>query len=252
MAELSSPIDIVGLREKLQGLTLEGLKQEFINLGIEEAYKNGANKASLVEKGIAAYVEKNTVSENQVGTIEPTLEEQIPEGEYDVDADTLIEFPQLIELGFSVGDILVHEEGKPIFKKEVTNLVSNIEVVEEEELVGSDHPDFGTQGIGTRKTIEEADEEIKGLNSQIPGAISEDTIEDNSEIDTTSEIVSEIEVEDGEYVPEVIDETKYTEEELEENIEICSANCNQALPETRILLLRKIDALELALERKRK
>lgn len=218
--QISTPIDIVGLREQLSKLTLDNLKIQFEKLGIIDHWKNGMNKQSLVEKGIAAYVELQG-SKKPVETTETTrnLVEEIPVGEYDVDEETLIEFPELIELGFSIGDVLVHEEGKAFFIKEVeAEVIETIKVEDAEVLVPVEE-----ETVLVEEEIEEDEEEILDGN----------------------EVVKE-------YEPEVIDESKYTEEELLENIEICNANCRQALPSTRTTLLRKVDALELALERKRK
>lgn len=250
--QISTPIDIVGLREQLSKLTLDNLKIQFEKLGIIDHWKNGMNKQSLVEKGIAAYVELQG-SKKPVETTEVSrnLVVEIPVGEYDVDEETLIEFPELIELGFSIGDVLVHEEGKAFFIKGVeAEVIETIKVEDAEVLVpeGNENPNLRTEGITTKKTIEEVDSEIKKLNKSVP--VFEETVSVEEEVD-------EEEILDGnevvkEYEPEVIDESKYTEEELLENIEICNANCRQALPSTRITLLRKVDALELALERKRK
>lgn len=224
--QISTPIDIVGLREQLSKLTLDNLKIQFEKLGIIDHWKNGMNKQSLVEKGIAAYV---ALKATEV-VVTRNLVEEIPVGEYDVDEETLIEFPELIELGFSIGDVLVHEESKPFFIKEIeAKVVETIKVEDAEVLV---------------PVLEETVLVVEP-KSQIPVEGEEEIEEEGEEILDGNEVVKE-------YEPEVIDESKYTEEELLENIEICNANCRQALPSTRITLLRKVDALELALERKRK
>ena len=212
---VKTPIDVVGLREQLSVLKLDELKEKFEELGIADHWKNGMNKQSLVEKGISAYVElKNQEEESPLEERDLTVE--IPEGEYEIDSETLDEYPELAKLGFSIGDILVHEEGKPFYKKVVT--VENLEV---------QNPVVVTEEEKLTQVIEEEEETTTKLN------------EDGEEFIQ-------------EYVPEVIDETLYTEEEILENIEICQANCHQALPDTRLTLLRKIDALKLALERKSK
>lgn len=241
--EVKAPIDIVGLRERLSKVTYDNLKVEAETLGVPEVWKGGVNKQTMVEKIIKAYVaktesESTVVEETQVSEpeaiVEPSLEEQIPVGEYDVDEETLDEFPGLVELGFNVGDVLVVEEGKPFYKKEVEEII----VDSPEELkIKPEDPAFGTEGIVSHLTPEEADELIKKENGGI---------EYNENLSENSEEVI------GEYVPEVINETLFTEEELQENIDICTANCSQALPQTKIFLLRKIDALQAALERKQK
>ena len=232
MENLSTPIDVVGLRDKLSKLTSEQLRQEFITMDIESSWKGGMNKAALVEKGIAAFVEKNTVAEQS----KEEEVETIPEGEYDVDQDLLDEFPELSEQGFNIGDVLVVVEGESYSKKPVEQVKSDL-----------DESD-GTADIGTRKTIELVDKEIKEANKDI---VKEDSKEEDSKEEDSKEEDSK-EEDSKEYVPEVIDEKKYSIEELEENIELCQANCSQALPATKVFLLRKIDALTLALERKRK
>lgn len=211
---VKTPIDVVGLREQLSVLKLDELKEKFEELGISDHWKNGMNKQSLVEKGIAAYVElKNQEEESSLEERDLTVE--IPEGEYEIDTETLDEYPELVKLGFTIGDILVHEEGKPFYKKEV------IEEIKGEVLT----------------------EALKNLEVQTPVVVTEEN---------TTQVTDEEEEFIQEYVPEVIDEKLYTEEEILENIELCEANCHQALPETRLTLLRKIDALKLALERKLK
>jgi hypothetical protein len=277
MEDIKAPIDIVGLRERLKGLKLDELEQAYTDLGIADVWKKGANKALAVETAIKAVVERQSVQEKEE-VIQPTpvvekeevsdetgSEDEVPEGEYEVDQDVLDEYPHLVEMGFNIGDTLVVESGKPWSKKVDVEDIKVIDPIDE------------TAGIVTEKTIEEADELIKGLNNGIEfnESLSKEDLEDlvngvpRKTVDaelaalnggTPHDIVKEevfepqIPVKEviGEYVPEVIDETLYTEEELEENIEICTANCNQAIPETRIFLLRKIDALTLALERKRK
>jgi len=251
-----APIDIVGLREKLSKLTYDKLKEEATALGVESVWKGGVNKQTAVENIIKAYVAKTELenpvkpteeitvieSEEKIDTPEESIEE-IPEGEYDIDEDTLIEYPVLIEMGFAIGDVLIVEVGKPWSKKDLSD---------------------GTDGISTTKTIEEVDKEIKDLNGgkEYDENLLQDSINTKPPVDETDEedeeekpieeIEVEEEVETGEYVPEVIDESKYSIEDLEENIQICQANCYQALPATRIHLLRKIDALQLALDRKQK
>lgn len=185
METVKIPVDVVGLREKLSKLTLDELKEEYTVLGIASAWKNGVNKAIAVDKAISLFVK---IQETEIG--EGPIEQTIPFGEFDVDQDLLDELPQLSVEGFNIGDVLVHEEGKPFYKKEVVPAI--------------------TEELETEKV-----ETITG------------------------------------YVPEVIDETRFSEEELESNINICVANCSQALPDTRIALLRKIEALQLALIRKR-
>lgn len=293
MSKDETPIDIVGLRERLSKLTYDKLKEEAEVLGVSEVWKGGVNKQTAVENIIKAYVAK-TVKENstkieevpasEVPGAEPETpvnsNEEIPEGEYDVDEETLIEFPALIEMGFSIGDVLVVEEGKPWSKKEV---VLEKEVINsfEEYLTSNlrrqsyiDNPSFPSQELLEERLskVNDADrskweEYVRVNNLDLVNGITREKI--NEELSNLNggpapveekgeeKPVEEIEVEDeqeetGEYVPEVIDESKFTEEELQENIDICQANCNQALPATRIFLLRKIDALQLALERKQK
>ena len=208
--EVKTPIDIVGLREEFSKLTYDKLKEKAEELGVISVWKNGVNKQTAVENILKAYVEKNTVETPSVDeTPVETTEESgtFPEGEWDIDEATLVEYPELVEKGFSVGDVLVVEAGKPWFKK-----------------------DFSEDAV-------------------IPGENLGDSTVKNPE--NSVEVVEE-EVVSEEYVPEIIDETLYSEEDLVENIEICQANTYQALPETRIKLLRKIEALGLALKRKRK
>lgn len=239
----NTPIDVVGLREKLSHLTYDKLKAEAEVLGVISIWKNGINKQTAVENVIKAYVAKvelenstkpvEVVSEEEEGTEFPVDSiEEIPEGEYDVDEDTLIEYPVLIEMGFSIGDILVVEIGRPWSKKEV-------------EYNGS--PDDREDDLINGVPRSEINKELANLNGGL--APVEKTDEEKKPIE---EIEVEEEVETGEYVPEIIDESKYSIEELEENIQICQANCYQSLPATRIHLLRKIDALQLALDRKQK
>lgn len=290
--EVKAPIDVVGLREELQKLTLDQLKNKFIGLGIESVYKNGANKQALIEKGITAYVElQKTISETLV--IDPVVVkpeelqgvvviETIPEGEYDIDEETLIDYPVLVERGFAIGDVLVVDsEGN--WTNGSIDVVEGIETKntpEDLNVSEPESPNFGTEGISTRKTIEEADAEIKKLNSTEEttigtnkggehielskvkvneelanlngGSAPIETLVEDLDVDNTPEETTRDSEVSGEYVPEVIDETLYSEEDLVENIQICTANCSQAIPSTRIFLLRKIDALEAALERKRK
>lgn len=276
----NKPIDVVGLREKLSHLTYDKLKAEAEVLGVISIWKNGINKQTAVENVIKAYVEKveleNSTKLEEEGTEIPVDSiEEIPEGEYDVDEDTLIEYPVLIEMGFAIGDVLVVETGKPWSKKEV---VLEKEVINSfEEYLASDlrrqsyidNPNFPNQELLEERLskVNDADKskwreyiQENGLDlvKAVPGEqINEELANLNVEKEVVETPVEEIEVEDeqvetGEYVPEVIDESKFTEEELQENIEICQANCSQALPATRIFLLRKIDALQLALERKQK
>jgi hypothetical protein len=274
MTQVKTPIDTVGLKAQLSKLTLDELKVKFEELGISSAYKNGANKAALVDKGVKAYVElQNSISETPVvepevinpeivspevlnpeveetieDSVKEIVEEQvdeldtIPEGEYDIDEDTLGDYPELVKLGYQVGDtLIVDADGK--WTREVS----------------PESPEFGTIGITTRKTPEEADAEIKEANKDLvidETSVVQDVPEDSLvNQETVEQVVEETTKETsktGEYVPEVIDESKFTIEELEENILICEANCKQALPETRVFLLRKVEALQAALDRKRK
>lgn len=229
--EVKTPVDIVGLREELSKLTYDKLKEKAEELGVISVWKNGVNKQTAVENILKAYVEKNTVETPSVDeTPVETTEESgtFPEGEWDIDEATLVEYPELVEKGFSVGDVLVVEAGKPWFKKDFSEEIT------------------GTEGIVSTLTSEEADKIIKEANGG--ENLGDSTVEN---LENSVEVVEE-EVVSEEYVPEIIDETLYSEEDLVGNIEICQANTYQALPETRIKLLRKIEALSLALERKRK
>lgn len=237
MGNLKTPIDVVGLREKLSKLTSEKLREEFISMDIEAAWKGGMNKAALVEKGIAAYVEKNT---EVVDTEEEEGAETIPEGEYEVDQDLLDEFPGLVEVGFNLGDILISEEGKPYSKKEERGegLTVGEHNIDQELL--DEYPKLIDEGYILGDTI-----------------VVTETFSYSKKVVKNTKVVDPIVVEkplevEGEYIPEIIDETKFSVEEIQENIDICFANCSQAIPSTKIFLLRKIDALTLALERKKK
>lgn len=240
--EVKTPIDIVGLREEFSKLTYDKLKEKAEELGVISVWKNGVNKQTAVENILKAYVEKTAVETPSVDEtpVETTQESGIfPEGEWDIDEDTLVEYPELVEKGFSVGDILVVEAGKPWFKKDLGEEITR------------------TEGIVSTLTPEEAGKIIKeangGLGFSEDVVISQENLGDSTvENPENSVEVVEEEVVSEEYVPEIIDETLYSEEDLVENIEICQANTYQALPETRIKLLRKIEALSLALERKRK
>lgn len=267
-----TPIDIVGLREKLSHLTYDKLKAEAEVLGVISIWKNGINKQTAVENVIKAYVAKvelenstkpvEVVPEEEEGTEFPVDSiEEIPEGEYDVDEDTLIEYPVLIEMGFAIGDVLVVETGKPWSKKEVVlekGVINSFEEYLASDLRRQsyiDNPNFPNQELLEERLskVNDADkskwrEYIQENGLDLVKAVPGEQI--NEELANLN--VEKEQEETGEYVPEVIDESKFTEEELQENIEICQANCNQALPATRIFLLRKIDALQLALERKQK
>lgn len=236
--EVKTPIDIVGLREEFSKLTYDKLKEKAEELGVISVWKNGVNKQTAVENILKAYVEKNTID---TPSVDETTQESgtFPEGEWDIDEATLVEYPELVEKGFSVGDVLVVQAGKPWFKKDLGGEIT------------------GTEGIVSNLTPEEADKIIKEANGGVEfsedAVISEENLGDSTvENPENSVEVVEEEVVSGEYVPEIIDETLYSEEDLVENIEICQANTYQALPETRIKLLRKIEALSLALGRKRK
>jgi len=274
----NTPIDIVGLREKLSKLTYDKLKAEAEVLGVISIWKNGINKQTAVENVIKAYVEKVELENSIIPVQEietPVVSiEEIPEGEYDVDEDTLIEYPVLIEMGFSIGDVLIVEIGKPWSKKEVINSFEEYLTSDLRRQSYIDNPNFPNQELLEERLskVNDADKsswleyiQVNGLdfiNGVSRNQINEELANLNGgpapvKKEDEEKPVEEIEVEDeqvetGEYVPEVIDESKFTEEELLENIEICQANCNQALQATRIFLLRKIDALQLALERKQK
>lgn len=235
--EVKTPIDIVGLREEFSKLTYDKLKEKAEELGVVSVWKNGVNKQTAVENILKAYVEKTAVDETPVETTQGSG--IFPEGEWDIDEDTLVEYPELVEKGFSVGDVLVVEAGKPWFKKDLGEEIT------------------GTEGIVSTLTLEEADKIIKEANGGVEFSedvvISQENLGDSTvENPENSVEVVEEEVVSEEYVPEIIDETLYSEEDLVENIEICQANTYQALPETRTKLLRKIEALSLALERKRR
>lgn len=109
-----------------------------------------------------------------------------------------------------------------IEEEEIGEEAEEIEVVEEEILTDEERRD----SIG--------DEEVE-LQDKDP----EDDEEFEEEIEEA--IVEEI---------EIIDEDKYTEAEILENIEIVQCNMVQAIPTTRNFLLKKLDALQKALERK--
>lgn len=275
-------IDPVGLREGLKDLTLVQLKEKYVEYGIEDLWKNGTNKAIAVDIAVKAITEKpskdagaekpeSESSESQDDGQEDTgSEDEIEPGEYEVDQDTLDEYPALVEQGFNIGDILVIEEGKPWYKKEDVVRERSIEEVDadikeqnanikpeditdptdipangphKERNLSKDAVDSETINGVSRETI---NSELADLNG---GAVESEYVpaveEDEEEILDGNEVVKE-------YVPEVIDESKFTEEEFLENIEICQANLKDALPQTRITLLRKLEALEAALERKRK
>lgn len=284
--ESQKTIDVVGLREILSGLTLDELKAKFIELGIESAWKNGANKQTAIEKGIKAYValkESEAVKPAEEKPVDPSAvtgavpktpavetedqnpEEEFPAGEYDIDEETLIDYPHLIEMGFSIGDVLVVEEGKPYYKKDdsegTDGIVSKLTPEEADALIkkengGKEYSEDLINGVPRSQV----NEELAKLNGGQDAIKAEQDLlketEEQNPLVKTDESISETEVVGekvvGEYEPEVIDETLYSEEDLLENINICTANCNQALPETRIKLLRKIDALQAALDRKQK
>lgn len=242
-------IDTNVLRQELSVLNYGQLEEKYIELGFKDIWKKGANKQTALEKLIGAIVEKNGVVEDEQ---EETLESQkpdavpeaieeegIPVGEWDVDEDLLDEFPELVAAGFTIGDVLVHEEGKPFYRKntELNESLSSQDTGSEEDV------NITVKGFEEEETTEEESEDQK-LFDKVGFGKSTNTEEEGTEPLKSEEKVYE-------YEPEVIDETKFSVEELEENLQLCMLNAKQALPSTRITLLRKAEAIQVALDKKK-
>jgi len=250
-------INFEDLKKELTALSFADLKEEFITLRIEHVWKGGVKKEVLINAGIEALKEaqenqkveetKNPETQNSVeGDVrkEGVIEFQFQEGETVLEQRHFDLIPGLEGAGFSIGDTLISEAGKPLFKK--------VDVEAAEELLNDER---------LQKVIERAKElgiETEGLDEDdlyeaildaetllqpesLEPVVEDEDQEEIENIEVEAEVVEEI----------VIDETLFTEEEIQENIEIVQANLHQAIPSTRIFLLRKADALEAALQRKR-
>lgn len=248
-----SLVEVSALKAELERTDYKDLKARFIELGIESSWKNGVKKAAVIQLGLQALEiqELASIEVKEVAVVETTdnatpgdlLEEEesedsgeeaLEDGEYEIDEEALVEYPQLIELGISVGDTLVIVEG----------VWSKKEVEENSE----------TAGITTKKSPEEADAEIKALNggkkySENLNDENQDSSEEEEESEEEETIDSfEKTVEQKE--KEVVDESKFTLEEIRENIDITEGLIPQSIPSTRIILLHKLEALQAAHARK--
>lgn len=231
----------VEIKAELEALAYAELKTKFAELGIESVWKAGVKKSVLIQSAMKALeevsepiaeeipaeeieeeeseeeeipAEEIEVIEEEILTDQKADSEELPEGEYELDEEAFVEYPKLVQIGFVVGDILVVEAGKPWSKKEIEK--SPIEDEEDKSQTVALDPEDEEEG--EEETIEETIEEA------IAEAIAEEI--------------------------EIIDEDKYTEAEILENIEIVECNMVQAIPTTRNFLLKKLDALQKALGRK--
>lgn len=204
----------VEIKAELENLNYADLKAKFIELGIGFVFKAGVKKSVLIQSAMKAleFIEEETEisaeeTEKKASTEEDEDQEELPEGEYEIDEEALVEYPKLVQMGFTVGDTLVVEVGKPWSKKEIKeDPIKN----EEAELQAKSSID------------------LEGEEAEV-------------RVEEIEVIVEEI---------ETIDEDLYTEAEILENIEIVQCNMIQAIPTTRNFLLRKLDALQKALDRK--
>lgn len=260
-------VNLEDLKKELLGLPFPELREKFNELDIASVWKGGVKKEVLINAGIEVLKERqeNPVSEKPI--VEDIVEEPVTQ-EPAVEKEDVIEFrfqegetvleemhftlvPGLKDIGFELGDTLISEPGKPFFKK--VDLESAEELLNQERLqkVVERAKELGIETEG----LEEDDlyeaildaETLLDIELQKGGPVDD---EENPLVKT--EEVEDLEVEAEVVEIEVIDETKFTEEEILENIEITQANLSQAIPATRIFLLRKADALEAALSRKRK
>lgn len=248
-----SLVEVSALKAELEGTDYKDLKARFIELGIESSWKNGVKKAAVIQLGLQALEiqELASIEVKEATVVKPTdnatpgdlleeeesednEEEALEDGEYEIDEEALVEYPQLIELGISVGDTLVIVEG----------VWSKKEVEENPE----------TAGITTKKSPEEADAEIKALNGGKEYSENlNDEDQDNSEEEESEEeeeIIDSFEKTVEQKEKEVIDESKFTLEEIQENIDITEGLIPQSIPSTRIILLHKLEALQAAHARK--
>lgn len=266
-----SLVEVQALKEELTKMDYPLLKAKLTELGVAHVWKGGVKKSAIVQAALKALEEKENedpadsttdaskTEESKDGESEDTEEDEeevedetpaLPFGEIKITADKLDLFPSLAEAGFNIGDILVNEEGKPWYKKEDSKPEETDESYENSE--------EGTKGISTRKTIEEADAEIKALNGDVEEEESED---DEDEVDPNGDTGSEDQDDEEDEVDsfektvaqdekEVIDESKFSLEEIQENIDITNGLIPQSIPSTKIILLHKLEALEAAKERK--
>jgi len=261
----------VEIKAELEALTYAELKAKFAELGIESVWKAGVKKSVLIQSAMKALeeapepiaeeipaeeieeeeseeeeipaeeieeeeseeeeipaeeieeeeseeeeipAEEIEVVEEKILTDQKADSEELPEGEYELDEEAFVEYPKLVQMGFVVGDTLVVEAGKPWSKKEIEK--------EEESYTHTLEVDLNKGEIYAEGPVDLDDEEAE---------------EEVEEIAPAEEV-------------EVIDEDKYTEAEILENIELVQCNMIQAIPTTRNLLLRKLDALQKALDRK--
>lgn len=207
---------VAEIKADLEATDYKDLGEKFKELGIADVWKGGAKKATLVQLALKTLEERGLPVEGE----EESNTEEIPVGEWEVDQELLDEFPSLTIAGFNVGDVLVVEAGQP-FKKRV----DDVEEIEDPALL--EDPITKIENDLKPETLADLPK---------PGADSED---EDLEVETEA-LVEE----------DRIDETKFTLKDIEENLTITKANLRQALPATRNFLLKKLDSLERALERK--
>lgn len=252
-------VEVAALKAELEKTDYKDLKVKFIELGIESAWKNGVKKAAVIQLGLQALeiqelasieVKEETVvkpTDNTGASLEEeesedNEEEVLEDGEYELDEDAFVEYPQLIEMGFAVGDTLVVEAGKPWSKKED----------EEDFQTKGPIDDSETVGIVGNLTTEEADKLIKGLNGgeEYNENLNEDDSDEDNEDEEEDEKIDSFEKTVSESGVVKIDESKFTLEEIQENIDITEGLIPQSIPSTRIILLHKLEALQAAHARK--
>jgi hypothetical protein len=255
-----SLVEVQALKEELTNLEYKDLKARLVELGVAHVWKGGVKKSALVQSALQALEEKdNEVANTKVPAVEDSKDDEsqddeseeedeieeeedeapvLPKGELKVTEGLLDLFPGLSASGFNVGDTIVNDGENPIYKKE------NEESFEDSE--------DGTKGIVSNLSPEEADKIIKDLNGgkeyseNLNDGESEEEDEDNNEEDEIDSFEKTV----AQDTKQHIDESKFTLEEIQENIDITEGLIKQSIPSTRIILLHKLEALQGAKERK--
>lgn len=203
------------LKKKLGSLSFADLKEEFNTLGITHVWKGGVKKDVLINAAIEELTKQKPITEELI--VETSTEEKV-------------ELPSL--------EVVSEEDAEKLLEEERLQKVIDRAKELGIETEGLEEDDLYEAILDAEALLEPQDTETQ-VDDEDPNPL------------VKTEEVEDLEVEAEVVKIEVIDETLFTEEEILENIEITQANLQQALPATRTFLLRKADALEAALSRKR-
>lgn len=229
-------------QERLLALTSVELKAEFEAAGIPELWKQNAKKADMVN----LFIESVEIEEEE--SEEEFEEESDEESDEEEESDEAEIEEEEIVAPIAGGEVDSEEEsdGKLIspedFEEESDEeLISQATTPEEMEAL--------KERMGEEWTMRNFPEDFEDESVKTPMEPSEQITPEMTlaemEIEREAAAIRDL------FPPvEDIDEDLYSVEDLEENIILVQANLLQALPHTRTFLVKKMEKIQEALERK--